>query len=94
MILSGPDDASEAEGATATFAVVAIDARAYQWQRSQDGGLTFAAVAGATAANYTTPPLTAEDYSGNQFRVVVFNSVTSITSRAAVLTVTVGVGPE
>ena len=94
VIVSGPDDTSKAEATTATFSIVARDAERYQWQRSQDGGANFTAIAGATAPSYVTPPLVIKQYNANQFRVVVSNSVGSVTSRAATLTVTGGAGPD
>ena len=53
----------------------------YQWQKS---GVV---IAGATSANYTTPPTTTGD-NGSQFRVVVSNSAGAVTSNSALLTVT------
>ncbi|MDZ7652731.1 MAG: hypothetical protein U5L03_09380 [Burkholderiaceae bacterium] len=59
----------------------------YQWQRSADG-TTWADIAAATAASYTTPQLVRTD-DGTRFRVVV-NNVTNqaVTSAAAQVTVT------
>ncbi len=76
------------------FAVVASDATGYQWQRSQDNGVTFANLAGATSASYTTPLLVVKQFNGNLYRVIVTNSAGSVTSRAALLTVSGGAGPE
>src|SRR5205807_4604804 len=53
----------------------------FQWQKNGT------AIGGATAASYTTPATTAAD-NGNQFTVVVSNAAGSVTSGAAVLTVT------
>jgi hypothetical protein len=53
----------------------------YQWE---DNGTD---IAGATAASYTTPVTTAQN-SGSRFQVIVTNSAGSITSNAAILTVT------
>jgi hypothetical protein len=89
-----PADTSKVEGTTALFSVVASDATRYQWQRSQDNGATFADVTGATSASYTTPLLVIKQFNGNLYRVIVGNSVGSVTSRAALLTVTGGGGPE
>lgn len=59
----------------------------YQWQRSTDG-TTWADIAAATAASYTSPQLVRTD-NGTSFRVVV-NNVTNqpATSTAAQVTVT------
>jgi len=69
-------------GQTATFMVVATGTAplSYQWQKNG------AAISGATSASYTTPVTTSAD-NGAQFRVVVSNSVGSVTSSAATLTV-------
>jgi hypothetical protein len=70
-------------GQTATFSVLAAGnpAPTYQWRRNgQD-------IAGANAASYTTPTVTVAD-SGAAYTVVVSNSVGSVTSASAVLTVT------
>ena len=70
-------------GQTATFTVVATGAPplSYQWQKNQVD------IAGATSASYTTPAATSSD-NGISFRVIVTNSVTGVTSNAAILTVT------
>jgi hypothetical protein len=69
--------------ATATFSVVASGAAplSYQWQKNGS------AIPGATSASYTTPATTAVD-NGTSFTVTVTNSTGSVTSSAAVLTVT------
>ena len=77
--VSAPDSASFSITATGT-------APSYQWQRSSDGGLTWADIAGATAATYNTgATLTAMH--DQRYRVVVGNAGGSITSSTAVLTV-------
>src|SRR5947207_1939201 len=70
-------------GQTATFTVTATGTAplSYQWQ------MNGTAIGGATAASYTTPATTAAD-NGDQFMVVVSNAAGSMTSNAAVLTVT------
>jgi hypothetical protein len=77
-------------GQTATFTVVATGSPAptYQWQKDSDGpgGNDFANIPGATGSSYTTPSAVLAD-DGDQFRVLVTNSVTSITSKEATLTV-------
>src|ERR1700722_8535152 len=72
-------------GQMATFTVVATGTPplTYQWQRNQ------VSIAGATSASYTTPVTTSAD-NGTSFRVIVTNSVTSVTSNAATLTVNRG----
>ena len=77
-ITTQPASQTVATGQTATFTVVATGAAplTYQWQKNA------AAIAGATAASYTTPTTTSAD-SGKQFTVVVSNSQGSVTSSAA-----------
>ncbi len=80
-ITTQPAAATATEGDTATFAVVASGTAplAYQWQRNGT------AIAGATAASYTTPALVLAD-SGAPYSVVVSNSAGSVTSSTALLT--------
>lgn len=82
-----PADRSVVVGSTATFEVVATHATGYRWERSTDGGATFAEVAGATGASCTTPVTTLAD-DGARYRVVVSNGAGSVTSGAALLRVT------
>jgi len=81
-ITTQPSNQSVNVGQTATFSVAATGTAplSYQWQK----GTT--AIAGATSASYTTGATSASD-NGSQFTVVVTNSVGSITSSAATLTV-------
>jgi hypothetical protein len=67
---------------SATFSVVAAGTAplTYQWQKNN------ANIVGATSSTYTTPPTISGD-TGATFRVIVTNSVTSITSNSATLTV-------
>ena len=82
-ITTQPSNQSVNVGSTATFSVMATGTTplTYQWQK----GTT--PLTGATAASYTTAATTSSD-NGSQFEVVVTNSVGSITSNAATLTVT------
>ena len=82
-ITTQPSNQSVNVGSTATFSVVATGTTplTYQWQK----GTT--PITGATAASYTTAATTSSD-NGAQFEVAVTNSVGSITSNAATLTVT------
>ena len=72
-----------AAGGTATFTVTAggTDPLSYQWQK---GGTP---IAGATAASYTTPAAAPAD-DGTLFSVVVTNSMGSVVSANATLSVT------
>jgi outer membrane protein assembly factor BamB len=83
-----PSDQNVSVGQSATFTVAATSTAAlsYQWQKDA------AAIAGATAASYTTGASAAAD-GGSSFAVVVSNSSGSVTSRSAKLTVTNGPVP-
>ena len=80
-----PADQRVVVGQTATFSVTANGTAplSYQWQK----GTT--PIAGATAASYTTPATSLPD-SGATFQVVISNSVSSVTSSSAMLTVAAG----
>jgi Immunoglobulin I-set domain len=77
-----PADQTVTAGQTATFSVTATGTApiTYQWQKNGSN------IAGATAGTYTTPATATTD-SGAKFDVVVTNSVGSVTSGAATLTV-------
>jgi hypothetical protein len=81
-ISSQPAAQSVTAGQSATFSVVASGTAplSYQWRKNG------AALAAATAASYTTPAETSTD-NGALFSVVVSNSVGSVTSSSAALTV-------
>ena len=87
-ISTQPASQTLAVGQTATFTTAAVSTTAatVQWQRSTDGGTNWADIAGATATSYTTPALTSAD-NGNQYRAVFTNSLGTMTSTAASLTV-------
>ena len=83
-----PLAASVTAPGTATF-VVAVSgqpAPTLQWQRSSNGGTSYADLPGATAASYTTPATTLAD-SGALYRAVASSSAGTATSVAAGLTV-------
>jgi hypothetical protein len=82
-ITSHPSNQSVQEGNTATFAVAATGnpAPSYQWQKNNVN------IGGATSASYTTPATVLSD-NGSTFRCVVSNTVGSLTSNSATLTVT------
>jgi len=77
-----PRDASVYTSQTATFTVEAYGSAplAYQWRKND------IEITGATSASYTTPATVDAD-SGATFSVVVSNSVDSVTSSEATLTV-------
>ncbi|MDP9084815.1 MAG: pyrrolo-quinoline quinone [Pseudomonadota bacterium] len=82
-ITAQPVNQSVAQGQTATFTVAATGTAPLSYQWDKNGS----AIAGATAASYTTPAAVAAD-SGSTFLVVVTNSLGSVSSNAATLTVT------
>ena len=84
-ITAQPTDQRVVVGSTATFTVTASGTAplSFQWQK----GAT--AIAGATAATYTTPATTLVD-DGSSFQVVVSNAAGSVTSNSAMLTVAAG----
>ena len=80
-IVTHPASQTVVTGQAATFSVVATGTSlSYQWQKNGTD------IAGATGASYTTPPATLAD-NGSVFRVNVTNSVGSVMSNGAVLTV-------
>jgi hypothetical protein len=81
-ITTQPSNQTIFAGLTATFSVLAngTSPLSYQWRKNG------VAITGATSASYTTPAETTSD-SGALFSVVVTNSVGSITSNNATLTV-------
>lgn len=82
QITAQPQAVTVTAGQTATFEVTAsgTPTLVYQWRRNGT------AIAGATAARYTTPATTIAD-SGAVYSVVVGNGAGSVTSSAATLTV-------
>ena len=86
LITQAPQNASATEGSPASFSVVASGAGlAYQWQRSNNGGLDYANVSSATAASVSITTILADNAS--LWRVVVRNTSGAVTSTAASLTV-------
>jgi large repetitive protein len=83
-----PGDRSVTLGLTASFTASAGGSPlpTLRWQRSNDLGVTWADIAGATTASYTTPVVVASD-DGARFRCVASNSLGSATSNPARLTV-------
>ena len=83
-ILTQPQDTSAFIDQTATFSVSAQGTAPLQYQWKRDG----LDIAGATSASYTTDTLVAAD-DGVLFSVVITNSVSTVTSNTAQLTVSV-----
>lgn len=85
----GPENQAVVEGASASISSAAIGSPTpvYQWQSAAPGSEVFANVNGATSANLSTPPAAAAD-NCKRFRVLVSNTVSSLLSAPAYLTVT------
>lgn len=83
-ITTQPMAQSVEQGQQASFSVVAAGTApfSYQWQRNSTN------IAGANAASYTTPVLTRAADNGALYRVIVTNSVASVTSSAVAVSVT------
>ncbi len=81
-ITAQPANATVAAGQAATFSVTASGTSplSYQWKKNG------AAISGATSRSYTTPATTSSD-NASTFEVTVTNSVSSVSSNSATLTV-------
>ncbi|MBQ4424362.1 MAG: leucine-rich repeat protein [Lachnospiraceae bacterium] len=86
-ITTQPTSATVAEGAKATFKIVASgDGLNYQWYYQKPGATTWTAVSSnGTSAKYTLT--TAARHNGYSYKCVVTNEAGSVTSDIAVLTV-------
>jgi hypothetical protein len=89
-ILTGPSNVNACSGTNAVFSVSAAGTNiTYQWQLSTDGGSTWSNVSGANTATFTIPSVTGA-MNNHRIRVIVSNTCAgSLTSSAAVLTVSV-----
>lgn len=83
-----PQSASVVAPSAATFSATAngTPPPTYQWRQSLDAGVTYSDLPGAVGATYTTPPTQVSD-NGRRFLVRVNNSVGTVDSQAATLTV-------
>lgn len=92
-ITTQPAAATAAVGAQAVFTGAASGSPTptLQWNRSNDGGKTWSAIAGQTGATYTLAAATPNDNNA-RFQLVATNSGGSTASSAALLTVTASVG--
>lgn len=86
--VSAPASTSVVAGSTATFSVTASGSAPFTYQWKKNG----IAIAGANAAAHTTPTLTTAD-NGALYSVLVLNSVGSVASANAILTVTPALPP-
>src|ERR1700682_1082850 len=85
---AGPSITTQPAGHTVTVAVTATGTASlrYQWKKNN------VTIQGATSSTYTTPPAASSD-NGAQFLVVVSNTVGSVTSRTAKLSVNAAAVP-
>lgn len=83
LIGAQPQNQTVTAPASVTFSASAIGTAAITYQWNENG----APISGATSATYTTPATTSAD-NGASFTVTVTNSVNSLTSAPATLTVT------
>jgi sugar lactone lactonase YvrE len=86
VVAAQPQAQSVGAGTAPVFSVTSGNATSYQWQRSTDGGITWADIAGASSASLTLPPAGLID-GGIQYRVTLTNGLGSTTSNSAALTV-------
>lgn len=95
VITTSPADATVYEPALATFTVAATGTPSpgIQWQRSNDSGVVWNNIVGATSGGYTTPATSVAADNNARFRAVVQNVAGSQTSNAAILTVLTTVAP-
>lgn len=83
-----PQSLSVNPGGSAAFAATASGTAplSYQWQRSMDGGKTWASLPGATGASYKLGYATLAD-AATSFRVQISNPAATVSSQAATLSV-------
>ncbi len=86
-LTTNPASQTVGAGGTATFAAAGKGnpAPTVQWEVSSDGGTTFSAVSGATSTTYSFTATAGE--TGDEYEAVFTNSLGSITSSPATLTV-------
>jgi alpha-tubulin suppressor-like RCC1 family protein len=85
VIAAQPADASVIEGDSASFAASATGSTSLQWERSNDGGASYAAVPGASGASFTLVATLADD--GARLRLRASNASGSVFSNAVRLNV-------
>ena len=91
VISKQPESISVASGKTATFSVKAAGTiLKYQWQKSTDGGKTWANCTSANSNKATFYFFADTAFNGWRYRCKVSNGSGSVTSSAAKLTVTAG----
>ncbi|MEQ1677068.1 MAG: reprolysin-like metallopeptidase [Chitinophagaceae bacterium] len=89
-ITAQPQNVTLCEGAAATVGIIAttgVGVLTYQWQVSTNGGTTYSDIAGATSSSFAQAAVPAGQHN-YRFRVIVTAGCGSVTSDAAVFTVT------
>ena len=88
VVSTDPANTTVCAGSNATFnAAASGNGNQYQWQVSNDGGLSYTNISGANSSTYTVNATTAEN--NYRYRLIVNNACpSSDTSAAAILTVT------
>jgi hypothetical protein len=86
-ITQDPSNQTVVNGNTATFTASASGSPTptVKWQISTNGGTSWSDIAGATSTTYSFTAASGDN--GNQYRAVFTNTVASVTSNAATLTV-------
>ncbi len=86
-VTTNPTSKSVTAGSSVTFTAAASGnpTPTVQWQMSSNGGTTFSTISGATSTSYTFTASSAE--SGDEFEAVFTNSVGTVTSTPATLTI-------
>ena len=88
VVSTDPANTTVCVGSNATFnAAASGNSNQYQWQMSNDGGLSYTNISGANSSTYTVNATTAEN--NYRYRLIVTNACpSSDTSTAAILSVT------
>ena len=88
VVSTDPANTTVCAGSNATFnAAASGNSNQYQWQMSNDGGLSYTNISGANSSTYTVNATTAEN--NYRYRLIVTNACpSSDTSTAAILSVT------
>ncbi len=89
-VTAQPANALITENKTATFTVAATGTPGpvwYQWQRAEPGSGTFANIAGARGATYTTPAMKRATDNGAKYRAMIYTPGLSQASAEATLSV-------
>jgi hypothetical protein len=92
-VISGPSNTTVCDGSTAfLMARASGPSISYDWQLSQDGGMTWLDYeSGTTLSNFTTYALSAASDNGDLWRVIISNPCGAIIPTPALITVNAGV---